>query len=179
MKIINYIKNPLKDLKQTKALTLCSMLIALSVISSFLSFYLTTAIKFSFYFVFIAVIAMKFGPLIAAFCAAMTDIIQFIAKPVGPYQPLLTLSCALTGIIFGVFLYKNKKSLWRIIVSKLCISLLISSVLDSYFIAILYGKVFKEFLVTRTIKNIVTLPLEILLLYLVILAVDKIENRLK
>ena len=172
-KLLYYFKDPFKDLLNVKTLTVCSMLIALCVVSSFLSFYVTNALKFSLTFIFIAIIAMKFGPIIAAFSAALTDIIQFIAKPVGPYQPLLTLSCALTGIIFGLFLYKNKTNIWRIIVSKTIITVLISSLLDTYFISMLYGKVFTEFFIIRLPKNIILLPIEILILISIIRFINK------
>ena len=172
-KIINYLKDPFKELKSTKTLTLCSMLVASCIVSSFFSFYVSTALKFSFTFIFVAIIAMKFGPIIAAFSAAFTDIIQFIVKPVGPYQPLLTLSCALVGIIFGIFLYKDKITLARIIVSKTIITVFVSTLIDTYLISVLYGNVFREFLMLRLPKNLIMLPIEIAILLVILFALNK------
>lgn len=174
---LNYIKEPFSELGNIRNLTLCAILIAINVVFSLFSFYVTTALKFSFAFLFATIIAMKFGPVIAGFSAALADIIQYLIKPVGPYQPLLTLSCALMGIIYGIFLYKNKTQIWRIIVSRVINSAVISTLLDSYFISILYGKVFREYLTVRAVKNLILLPAEIIITVVVIQAIKKIESR--
>ena len=162
-----------------KSLSYCSLLTALAVIFSILSFYITPAIKFSLSFVFIAIIAANFGVVPAAFSAAISDIIQYLIKPIGPWQPLLTLTAAITGIIFGLILYKNKTGIIRIIISRLVTSLFISSIIDTYLIAMLYGKVFTEFFTIRLTKNLILLPLEILAMYLSFKAINKINLKIK
>ena len=163
----------------TKSIAYCSLLTALAVIFSIFSFYITPAIKFSVSFVFIAIIAAKFGCIPAALSAAIADIIQYLIKPIGPWQPLLTLTAALTGIIFGLFLYKNKTGILRIILSRVVISLFVSTVIDTYLISILYGNVFTEFFTTRAIKNLILLPIEILMMYFAIKAINKIGLKIK
>lgn len=180
MKTIKYYSiDSFKSLSNTYNLTICSMLISLCIVSSFLSFYLTQAIKISFSFLFIALIAMKFGPLIAGISAAIADVVQYIVKPVGPYQPLLTLSAVVVGIIFGLFLYRNKSNLWRIIISRTVIVAFISILADTYFIALLYGYVFSALFISRLIQKTILLPIEILMLIVIISAFKKIENSLR
>lgn len=179
MKLLNYLKSPFKELKETSNITLCAMLVALCVITSFLSFYVTNAIKVSFTFLFIALIGMKFGPLIAGSSAFLTDVIQYIVKPVGPFQPLIALGSALTGLIFGIFLYKSKTSTWRIICSCTSVTVLVGSLVNTYALSVLYGTPFTVYFLARLPKNIIMLPIEILLLKLTVKAITKIEQRVR
>jgi len=152
---------------------------ALAVVTSFFNIYITVALKISFSFLFIAIISMKYGPVIAGICSGIVDLLQFIVRPVGPYQPLLTLTAVLLGIIYGLFLYKNHDSIWRIVLSHLVVIALVSTLLNSYFVAILYGKVFTEFLVARLIKNAILFPVEVTLLIAIINIYNRVEKKIK
>ena len=81
-KIFNfYIAKPFSEIKKPRSIALCSMLIALSVLSSYLlTLYPTTYLKISVSFLFVAIAAMKYGPAIGAVIAAISDIISFIAN---------------------------------------------------------------------------------------------------
>lgn len=176
---MNYLKDPFKALADVRNLTLCAVLIALAVLTSFLNFYLfANMVKVSFSFLFIALIGMRFGPLLAGFAGAVTDVIQYLYKPVGPFQPLLTMTALLTGIIYGVLLYKDRFAAWRVIVAHLTVRVIVDTLMNTYFIAILYGKVFREFLVTRAVKNAVSFPLELILLFLIINVYRKINQQI-
>lgn len=179
MKLLDYLRSPFKELKETSNITLCAMLIALCVITSFLSFYVTNAIKVSFTFIFIALIGMKFGPVIAGSAAFLTDVIQYIVKPVGPFQPLIALGSAITGIIYGIYLYKSKTSLLRIILSCATVTTVVGCLLNTYALSILYGTPFTAYFITRLPKNIIMLPIEIILLRLITNAVFVIEKRVR
>lgn len=175
---LNYLTDPFSSLKNPRDLAKCAMLLALSVLSAYIiSIYPTNYLKFSVTFLFVAAAAMQYGPIIAGALAALADVIGFIAKPVGPYQPLLTLSAAMTGVIFGIFLYKNKDSIWRIIVSRAVIAIFISTLLDTYFISILYGSVFMPLLISRGIKNLIMFPIEVGLLIGILKIVRLIDKR--
>ena len=173
----NYLKDPFVKLKNTKTLTTCSMLIALSVITSVITtFYPDITLKFSISFIFTALIAAKYGPVVAATSAALTDIIQYLVKPIGAYIPFLTVTCALTGLIYGFFFYSNKTKLWRIIVSQSVICIFISTLLNSYILSFYVGKAFEALIVARVVKNIVMLPIEIIILFLLFTAMKKINK---
>ncbi len=177
--VLSYITAPFVALKDTYNLVLCALLMAISIAISSVSFYIMPELKISFTFLAIAIIGMRYGPLIAGVVSAMTDVFQFLLHPVGPFQPLLTLTALLTGIVYGIFLYKDKRSLWRIIVSRVIIYAFISSLLNSYFVSKLYGKVFLEFFVTRLIKNTILLPFEIALTILVLEAFCTVEKKIR
>lgn len=173
-----YFLEPFSLLKKPRHMAKCAMILALSVLSSYImSFYPSNYIKISFSFLFIAIAGMKYGPLIAASVAAISDIICFIAHPTGPYMPLLTLTTALGGLIVGLFLYKDKNSLLRIIISRLIIVVFISTLLDTYIISLLFDTMFTAFLISRMIKNIIAFPIEIILLFGILKAVKRIESK--
>lgn len=176
----NYFHEPFKQLRNTKTLTTCSMLIALSVISSvIITFYPDITLKFSIAFIFTAIIASKYGPFIAAVSAALTDVIQYLVKPVGAYILPLTLTCALTGFLFGFFFYREKTKLWRIIVAQTINCIFISTLLNSFILSFYVGKAFEALIVARVVKNFIMLPIEILILFFIFSALKKIKKTIK
>ena len=151
------------------------MLLALDlVLNLFASIQITTSLRLSFSFIAAALMGMLYGPTLAGLACGIVDILQLFIKPTGPYFPGFTLSAVLTGILFGLFLYKNESSLPRIIISKTLINVLIHLLLNSVWITVLYGYAFWANLPGRVIKNLGMLPVEILILWVVLPAVKKI-----
>ena len=70
------------------------------------------------------------------------DLTVPVLHPTGPFFPGFTLTSLLTGTIFGFFLYKNQFSLWRLIVSKTLINLLLNLLLNSLWLHLLYHQGF-------------------------------------
>lgn len=174
-----YFAAPFTVFKQTKHMTRCSMILALSVLSSYvMSFYPTNYLKISFSFIFIAIAASEYGPIIASVIAAASDIITFLAHPQGAYIAPLTITAAIGGIIVGLFLYKRKCNLWRIIVSRTIIVAFISTIIDTYILSSVMGKVFFLFLSQRVIKNAIALPIEIIIMYIILKRISK-PNKIK
>lgn len=162
-------RDSMLELKSVHAVTQMAMLMALSLILNlFASIQITESLKLSFGFLATAMMGMLFGPSLAAIGAGLIDILQAFIKPTGPYFPGFTLTAALTGVIFGLLLYKNKCTLPRLIIAKALINLLLNLLLNSIFISVLYGSAFWAMLPTRLFKNLVMLPIEVLLLYLLL-----------
>lgn len=176
-KFLIYLSDPFKELKSTKALSLCALLIALSTVASFFTLRIDVMYsKFSLNFIFIAIIAMKFGPAIAGISAALSDIIQYLIMTTGIFQPLVTLGYALIGIIFGLILYKNKTSVWRIILSRALSTILIVILLNTWFLVPIYNLEYITLLVPRTIFYLLALPIEVLLLTITLKATNKLKK---
>lgn len=164
-KVLFYITDPFKELKSTKSLAICSLLIALSVITSIYTWRLDFMYaKFSLNFIFIAIIAMKYGPAIAGLSAAISDVIQYLIMTTGIFQPLITLGYVLVGVIFGIVLYKNKSSVWRIILSKTISTVFVVILLNTLFLVPIYRLDYMTLLIPRTIFYLIALPIEIILL---------------
>ena len=87
----------------------CALLIALEVIlNRFVSFQ-AVGLKFGLSFLPMALCAMLFGPWWAAVCYALADVIGYLINPLGAFNPGFTITCALLGICYGLFLHEKQK----------------------------------------------------------------------
>ena len=110
-----------------KKLVEISLLIALEVIlTRFCSIY-TGILRIGFGFLPVAIIAMMYGPISAGVAYAIGDILGMMIFPSGSYFPGFTLTAFLTGVIYGVVLYKHPKTWGRIILATclVCLGIMI------------------------------------------------------
>jgi ECF transporter S component (folate family) len=132
----------------TKTLTTMALLTALEVVlSRFLSISAWNT-KIGFAFVPVALAAMLLGPLYAGLVAALADFVGAILFPVGAYFPGFTLTAFLMGVCYGLFLYK-KQSFPRILGAVAVHQLVLSLLLNTLWISILYGSPFYPLLLSR------------------------------
>ncbi len=156
----------LKELSKPRNLAVVALLTAANVVvSSMLSVH-TETIKLSFSFVIVAFAAYFFGPVAAAFVSGAGDIVSAVAFPVGPYFPGFTLTAVLTGICFGVLIYKET-GIIKISVSVLINELAGSLLINSFWISFLYKTPFKALAVSRLVTQILPMiAVEIIILWL-------------
>ena len=168
-----------KEVKNVKSITGVAMLIAMNVILSFASFNLSESLRISVSFIVTAVIGMMYGPAMCGLASGTGDLIRYLVKPVGGFFPGFTLTAVLEGVIFGVFLYKEKCTLTRAILAKSAVSLLLNCGLNTFWLTVMYGTPFTQLFITRSIKNIALLPVEILLMYVALKSMAKVFERVK
>ena len=114
----------------------------------------------------IMVAGMILGWKYSVLIGALGDLIGAIFWPFGAYFPGFTLSMALTGLIFGLFLYQNpnkenKHFIVKAIVSIIMVLGIINLVLDSIWLNIMYGKAVYVYISARIITQVVLLPIYI------------------
>ena len=135
----------------TKLVVTVGLLVAIHIIlSRFLSINAWN-IKIGFAFVPVFIAAWLYGPVPAARGGGLGDFLGAILFPIGPYCPGFTLSCALTGVIFGVLLHKEQ-TLPRIVCAVVLNQFGVSLLLTSLWISILYGSPYQALLVTRVVQ---------------------------
>lgn len=116
-------------------------------------------LKIGFTFVPVFVAACCFGPVAAGIVGGLGDFLGAILFPIGPYFPGFTLTCALTGVIYGLFFYK--KQTWpRILTAVLVNQFGISLFITTLWISILYGSAYWPLLVSRVGQCLILAPLE-------------------
>ena len=146
-----------------KYIAYIGLLTALEIIlSRFLSFNVWN-MKIGFNFVPIVIGAMLFGPLAGGIIAALGDFLGAILFPIGAYFPGFTLTAFLTGMVFGLFLYKKPtilKTVGAVAVNQLVLSLL----LNTLWISILYGSPYLPLLVTRLVQCAILIPVQIVVI---------------
>ena len=121
-----------------RQLTVSALLIALDVVFSRVLAINTPLMKIGLGFAAVALSAMLYGPLWAALTAALGDLIGALLFPTGAYFPGFTATAALTGLIFGLFLYRREKSWLRAFLAALCNCLLVTLLLNTLMIAVFF-----------------------------------------
>lgn len=152
----------------TKQLCALALLIAVGVVLGRLVPVISvwnTKIGFSFVAVMLA--ACIAGPIGGMVTGALIDFIGAILLPTGAYFPGFTATAALTGLVFGLLLYK-KCNLGRIVIAVLSTQIVCGFLLNTLFISILYTKAFTVLLVTRAIQVVVMSVIEIVFAELVL-----------
>lgn len=121
-----------------RQLTVSALLIALDVVFSRVLAINTPLMKIGLGFAAVALSAMLYGPLWAALTAALGDLVGALLFPTGAYFPGFTVTAALTGLIFGLFLYRREKSWLRTFLAALCNCLLVTFLLNTLMIAVFF-----------------------------------------
>ncbi len=120
--------------------------------------------KIGFNFIPIALAAMLYGPLCAATVAALGDFLGAILFPIGPYFPGFTITAALTGLLFGFLLRKNRS------ISRICLCVTVKEIvlgllLNTFWLSFLYKSPFFPLFLSRIFPQCVLLiVIEFLLL---------------
>ena len=119
-------------------LAISALLVALNVVFSRVLAINTPLLKIGLGFAAVAVSAMLYGPLWAMLTAALGDLIGALLFPTGAYFPGFTATAALTGLIFGLFLYCREKSWLRAFLAALTNCLLVTFLLNTLMIAVFF-----------------------------------------
>lgn len=147
----------------TKEMVTAAVLIAASIVlSRFLSINACN-LKIGFTFVPVFVAAYLYGPLIGGMVGGIADFLGAVLFPIGPYFPGFTLTCALTGVVFGLLLHKKQSGL-RVLAASAINQLILGLLLNTYWIVLLYGLSFRVLFLTRMVQCAVMLPVEFLLI---------------
>ena len=146
----------------TKKLAYLSLFLALHIFLSF--FYIQVSDNLRVYFTYLIVmnIAIIFPPKIALGYAIIEDLLAFFIYPTGPFFIGYTLTSLAGMAIYLIFLNK-KVTITRIILAKTSVNIFCNIILNSLWSAILYSKGFVYYLISGSIKNIILLPIEIIL----------------
>ncbi len=155
------------ELGNLKTLSASAMLLAITVVLGFYRLQITDYLRIGFDFIAKELTAMFFGPVAACAVAGLADIISYIIKPVGAFFPGLTISAMLAAVIYGVVLYKKPLSLKRVIVANTLVTVFINMLLNTYWMTILYGNGFMAIFPARVVKQLLMLPIEVVLFYTV------------
>ena len=159
----------------TQHLVLMGILIACEIIlSRFLSFSAWN-LKIGFAFLPVALAAVLIGPLGGGIVGALGDFAGAILFPIGAYFPGFTLTAFLTGFVFGQLLFKEQ-TMPRIIGAVAINQLILSFLLNSLWISILYGAPFVPLLGTRIVQVAILVPVQIIVIKLMLPLVKRIQK---
>ena len=134
-----------------KMIAVIGMLMAAQAALGMFEIVHTETIKISLSFIPVVIAARLYGGAGGALVAGFGDIISYIVHPVGAWFPPITVTYAVSGLIYGLMLHK-KTSFVRILISIGITQLVISLFVTTLWIALLSYKsdmMFYEFYLTR------------------------------
>ena len=190
----NIFVRSLHELKSTRCIAVTALLIAINITLDLLglTIKLPPNLRIGFGFLCNAAIGMLFGsipnmlvdylfgPVVGMMAGVCTDVLGYFAGnlSMGAYFPGYTLTAVVGGLIWGLWLYPRKITVWRAIGAKACINVFCNICLNTLWLTITGGKAMSLLLVTRVPKNLILLPLEIVLVYVVMRLVCRIYSAL-
>ncbi len=154
-----------KELKSVRNLVTVAMLTTIGIVINFFTIPITPVMRISLGFLATSMIGMLFGPIVAGMCGGMSDIINYLIIPNGPYFPGFTISGILAGILYGIVLYNKKITLARCIIVIIIETVAIDIFLNTFWLSILYGKGFTFLIPLRAFKDIIMIPIKVFIMY--------------
>ena len=167
------------EFKNLHTVVLCGLMGALSVIlGMFASIHLG---PFSITYAWIPnrIVDFMFGPVVGAAYGGIMDIIKFIIKPNGSFNLAYTAMAMLGGLVFGAILYKKPVSFMRIVFAQTLVKIFINVGMGTYLMAFERGQAFMALMPVRLIKNLIMIPLDSILLFVILTSIMKVLPRLK
>lgn len=165
----NIFVRSLRELKSTRCLALTALLIAVNIAMDLLnlSIKLPPNLRIGFGFLCNASIGMLFGPVVGMLAGVCTDVLGYFAGnlTMGAYFPGFTLTAVVGGLLWGLWLYPRRLTVWRAVGAKACINLFCNIILNTLWLTMTGGSAMKVLLVTRVPKNLLMLPVEVVILY--------------
>ena len=158
----------------TSSVVMMGMLITIEIVLSRFASISAWNIKIGFGFVPVVVAAMLMGPVKGGIVGAVADFLGAVLFPIGAYFPGFTLTAFLTGTVYGMFLYK-KQTVLRIWIAVGINQLILSLLLNTLWISILYGSPYGPLLVTRIVQCAINTPVQ---LFTILLISKAIVNKL-
>ena len=167
------------EFKNLHTVVLCGLMGALSVIlGMFASIHLG---PFSITYAWIPnrIVDFMFGPVVGAAYGGIMDIIKFIIKPNGSFNLAYTAMAILAGLLFGAILYKKQVSFMRIVFAQALVKAFINAGMGTYLMAFERGQAFMTLMPVRLVKNLIMIPLDSILLFVILTSIMKVLPRLK
>lgn len=167
-------KAPFRSLlKDTRVLAICALMMALNTVLGYFQITFSAYLRVGFGFITQPVIAMMFGPLVCAMTGMIQDILTFILNPTGAYIPAYTICVGISGMFYGLVLYKKQVTFLRCLWAKVLVIFIGNIILNSIALAVTAGSGFIGILPSRIIKNILLLPIQTVISYFILKLVQK------
>ena len=147
-----------RELNNPRVLAFSGLVCAMAIVLESLPIYLLgPSLKIYFSFLAVSLGCMCYGPVVGMMAGAIIDTVGFLLASYGePYFPGYLITAMLSGLIYGVMLYRQKPTL-----------------LGSVWKAMLYGKGYLYYFTSGLVKNTTMLPIEVFLTWVVLNAAVK------
>ena len=176
------IKESFLELKSVKNLCIISFLLAMEMVVRFVGIIrITSYIYVGFGFLIFIIVGTMFGPFVACIFGFLSDIIGFYVIHSGAsFHWGFTLSSILGALIYGMFLYKLKLDVFRVLVVQIMHDLIIYCFLNTLWLSQMYFKndFWKAFML-RLPKECITIVINSLLAVYLSIMLKRVVKALK
>lgn len=163
-----YWRDAAESFRSMRTLVFSAVMIAVCVALSHFQIPLTEGLALNVTFLARALCALVCGPLAVLVFAAAEDTLSFFLSSGGyPYFPGYMLTTMLGCFTYALCFYRAKISWRRIVLAKVLTNIQ-NVLLGALWSSILYSKGYLYYFSTSAIKNVLYLPLQIILLALVL-----------
>ena len=160
-------------LKNLRVQVFCGLMGALAIVLDQFSVALNPFVKIGFSGLPNRLIDYLFGPAVGALFGAVMDVVKFIIKPDGTFQPAFTLVPIVASVIYGYFLFEKPLKLWRVALSQLIVKIVCNICMNTFLMSVLYGSALGKILPMRALRNLVMWPIDTLVMFVLLTAVDR------
>ena len=167
-------KASIREFRELRVLTACGLLAALAIVLN----YTTTinigpTIKIGFSGLPNQLAAYLFGPAVGMIFGGVLDVLKWALRPDGAFFPGFTLSAMIGGAIYGMLLYKKPVKIWRVLLAHFLINAFVNVGLNTFWLVLLYEKSASVILPARITKNLVMLPIDTVITYVMLRFAEK------
>ena len=151
-------------MKKTHVLVFVGILIATEIVLTRYCAIQTDIVRIGFGFIPIVLSAMLFGPVIGGTTAMLADILGMMIFPRGAYFPGFTFSALVGGVIYGLVLYNKPKTVLRIFLAVLLVTVIRDLGLNTLWLSILSHKAVNIIMIPRILKSLFMLVVQVLII---------------
>lgn len=166
--VFKYGKYLAKQMSRSKTLAIAALMIALNIVLGYYTLRISSYLRIGFGFFTQPIIALIFGPLVACMTGMIQDVLSYLLNPVGGYIPMYTLCVGISGMIYGLVLYRKKVTFARVFWVKTAVLVFSNIILNSIALAPTVANGFVGILPARIIKNLLLLPIQTVVVYLIL-----------
>lgn len=163
--------------KRVGSLVILALMIGLNIVLSRFVSIKAMNFKISFTFLTIVLSAYFYGYYGAIMVALFGDLLGALLFPIGPYNPLLTLTSIMCAVVYAYFFYKKDLSNKNIILACLINRFIISLFINTTIISLMYNLSFTTTFITRIYSSTVMFVVEVLALCFLRKYMKYVENR--
>ena len=158
-------------------LTCLALLTAMQIIlARYLVIPVSESLRFSMSFIPVVIAARRFGIMGGVSVYALGDFLGAIIFPAGgAYFPGFTVTAAVSGLIYGLFLSKKGGPV-RIVLSVLLSQLICTLLMNSYWLSTLMGSEFSAIFISRIPQALIMSVLQIVFMVLFLEKISKAIN---
>ena len=162
-----------RELRSVRTITTLAMFAAIAIVLGAFSINIGNYIRIGFSSIPNGLAAYLFGPAVGGIFAGVLDVLKYLVKPTGAFYPPLTLVTLLAGVLYGIFYYKKRITLPRVLAAKFVVMLICNVILNTMCLADLYGEGFFILLPARVIKNLVMWPIDSVIFWMLAQALER------